>query len=138
VTKALAIQAVQVAAPIQDGAAKPSLKELRKRLTIRKATLDAVEYAADHGVPLLDAAAKYGVNATALGKVMQRSDVAAYLEERANVRLALLRSKAVKKVGDLMDGRSEYVQLEAARTVLAETKRTESGVAGNVHIEIVL
>jgi hypothetical protein len=138
VTKALAIQAVNLAAPLTGNEAKPSLKELRKRLTIRAKTIDAVEYVADHGVSYADAAAKYGVNATALGAVMQRTDVAAYLEERANVRLSLLRSKAVQKVGDLMDGRSEYVQLEAARTVLAETKRTESGVAGNVHIEIVL
>jgi hypothetical protein len=69
---------------------------------------------------------------------MDRPGVRDYLDARCDARLVQLRSRAVQKVASLMDGRSEYVQLEAARTVLAETKKTEQGSAGNVTIEIVL
>lgn len=117
---------------------KKSLTELRNGLAIRAKTTEALEWMVDNAATYTDTAAKFGANADALSRAMDRPGVRDYLDARCDARLIQLRSRAVQKVSDLMDGRSEYVQLEAARTVLAETKKSEQGTAGNVLIEIVL
>jgi hypothetical protein len=122
-----------------DDKLRKSLTDLRAALSIRAKTIKAVEYFADYGTTQRDAAEKHGVSERALSVALGREDVRTYLQQRNEERLTLLRSKATHKVGELITGaRSEYVQLEAARTVLAETKRTEQAIAGNVALTIVL
>lgn len=136
--KALAKVVGEVLPPLPEGDTKPTLTQLRKRCVVRAKTLEALEWVVDHDATYADAAVKFGLSAGGLGAAMDRAGVREYLDARCEQRLTTLRSKAVTKIAGLMDSRSDYVSLEAARTVLTETKKTESGVAGNVHIEIVL
>lgn len=136
--KALAQAVAEVLPPEKLNEAKPSLITLRNRLGIRRKTLEALEWVVDHNTSYADAGVKFGVSAENLSDAMDRSGVREYLEARCEQRLTVLRSRAVTKIGGLMESRSDYVALEAARTVLSETKKTEAGVAGNVSIEIVL
>jgi MoxR-like ATPase len=128
----------QLLPPLPESGAKKSLSELRKALAIRAKTLDALEWLVDNAATYVDTATKFGMSPGGLAQAMDRPGVRDYLDARCDANLMQLRSRAVAKVQHLMDGRSEYVQLEAARTVLAETKKSEQGVAGNVTIEIVL
>ena len=128
----------QVLPPLTETGAKKSLTELRNGLTIRARTVSALEWMVDNAATYTDTGAKFGLSDRNLSRAMDAPGVRDYLDARCEANLMQLRSRAVAKVQHLMDGRSEYVQLEAARTVLAETKKSEQGVAGNVTIEIVL
>ncbi len=106
---------------------------------LTKAILSAVEYFADFGGHVSAAAAKCGVNEDYLRRTLRRSDVLEYVKARSEQRLTYLRSKAVDRIDTLMSGaRSEYVQLEAAKAALAETKPIERAGAGEITISISL
>lgn len=109
------------------------------QLKLSKRIIAAIDHYADHGGAIADTARAKGASPEYLSRVLRRSDVVEYVKARCEQRLTFLRSKAVDRIDTLMTGaRSEYVQLEAAKAVLAETKTVERAGAGDISITITL
>jgi hypothetical protein len=128
-----------VVTPERIGSTPSSIKALRKSLRISKRMIAAVEHIADLGGSIAEAARAQRVSAGGLSAALERDGVREYITKRTELRLSLLRSKATVKVDHLMsNARSELVQLEAAKTALAETKPASTGSIGDVFLQVVL
>lgn len=116
--------------------AKPpkSIGKLSKRIR------DAIRLIAEHGHGITQAAEIAGCSRDGLSDAVRRESGAAYLGELVRARLATSAAKAAVRLDHLIDNaRSEYVQLEAARTALVSagyTGKQEQASVGNVSFNI--
>lgn len=102
-----ALPAQKAAAAIKRGDAKPQVVTRKQRA--------AIEAMVHDGLRRDEAAKAAGMNAEVLRRALTKPHVLAYLNEQMEVLRTSARPRALRKMADLLDAKTERIQFEAAK-----------------------
>lgn len=116
--------------------AAATIRKQKKEIKLTPANKTAVELMVFDGLKRPDAAKQAGLTDHALRTALTKPHVLAYLNECQEVLRTSLRPRALHRMGELLDGKTETIQFKAAEYLDGMNRGTHTIGATNVNVQV--